>query len=335
MLARRATAKALASISAITPIEGETLSVLRSSREATDVIFLSQSELNVIEMNRFVFSPHRRRAIHAACSCDAVSNGFTLIELLIVIAIITILIGILLPAVEHVRHQAYIDKCASNLRQIGVALTIYEQDNAGNYPRTVYVPDAPLTAGTGVLALDPFKAGGPAANDLSAPLFHLMRSEKLTPVMFICPYNDDTEYAADTSNIVSRSNFSSFKKNLAYSFANPYPDSKAVASGYRLCNKMTADFAIAADLNPGVSNRGDVFAVTEHSAWSVVKKANSHNHEQDGQNVLFGDSHVAWNTTALCGMGHDNIFTAKTARSPLVETSPSDATDSVLLPDGD
>jgi prepilin-type N-terminal cleavage/methylation domain-containing protein len=262
-------------------------------------------------------------------------SAFTLIELLIVIGIITLLLGILLPAVEHVRHQAYIDKCASNLRQIGIALTMYENDNHGNYPRTIYDPAMPYTAGTGVNANDSFQAGGPAANDLSAPLFLLMKVEKLPPAMFICPYNDDTEYAADSANLTGRSNFTNYKKNLAYSFANPYPTATLADAGYRLSNKLTADFALAADMNPGVDNRSNVFLATSTSTENQLTQANSDNHEKDGQNVLYGDSHVAWSTTPMCGMGHDNIYTSKSAVAPNVTASPADPTDSVLLPDDD
>jgi prepilin-type N-terminal cleavage/methylation domain-containing protein len=272
---------------------------------------------------------------HEPCTSDHGKTAFTIIELLIVIGIVGILLAILLPAVEHVRHQAYIDKCASNLRQIGVAIAIYEQENHGNYPRTVYDPTAPLTAGTGVASVDPFQAGGPAANDLTAPLFLLMRVEKLTPSMFICPYNDDTEYVADSANLAGRSNFSSYKKNLAYSFANPYPNQPAADAGYRLCNKLPADFALAADMNPGVDSRSNVFIATDHSSEADLQKANSDNHEKDGQNVLFGDLHVAWWRTPLCGVGHDNIYTSKLAITPTVLASPADANDSVLLPDDD
>jgi prepilin-type N-terminal cleavage/methylation domain-containing protein len=263
------------------------------------------------------------------------TKAFTLIELLIVIGIIALLLGILLPAAEHVRHQAYIDKCASNLHQIGIAITMYEQDNHGNFPRTLYDPNAPLTAGTGTGAADPFTPNSVYFNDLTAGIFLLMKTEKLPPVMFICPYNDDTEYTADSANLAGRCNFTAFKKNLAYSFANPYPTDAAVTAGYTLSSKMGAEFAIAADMNPGVDYRSNVFAATPTASKAVLELANSDNHEKDGQNVLYGDDHVAWTKTPLCGMQHDNIYTSQSATTPTVNASPAGPTDSVLLPDDD
>jgi prepilin-type N-terminal cleavage/methylation domain-containing protein len=74
-------------------------------------------------------------------------RAFTLLEILVCIAIVTILMAILLPALENVRHQGYIDKCASNLHSIGQALAIYANENHGAFPRTAYVPGAPITFG--------------------------------------------------------------------------------------------------------------------------------------------------------------------------------------------
>ena len=69
----------------------------------------------------------------------AVRQRFTLIELLAVMAIIAVLAGLLLPALSHGREKGRQTYCAGNLRQIGVALMMYSEENR-HYPPGSAVP---------------------------------------------------------------------------------------------------------------------------------------------------------------------------------------------------
>src|SRR5258708_4463334 len=64
-------------------------------------------------------------------------RAFTLVELLIVIAILAVLVGLLLPAVNLVRDMAKSARCKSNVRQIGMAFFAYANDT-GFYPDNTY-----------------------------------------------------------------------------------------------------------------------------------------------------------------------------------------------------
>jgi prepilin-type N-terminal cleavage/methylation domain-containing protein/prepilin-type processing-associated H-X9-DG protein len=86
-------------------------------------------------------------------SRDRFAFGFTLIELLTVIAIIAILASLLLPTLTRAKGMARSAKCKSNLRQLGIALRLYVDDE-GVYPDGGDLP--PSTRGPALIADPPY-----------------------------------------------------------------------------------------------------------------------------------------------------------------------------------
>lgn len=83
-----------------------------------------------------------------------VAGAFTLLELLVAIAIISVLIGIIIPVIPKVRDSARKAVCQSNLRQVGIAVAEHQDDHREEFPRARYMPrpwlsgdeDPPLNA---------------------------------------------------------------------------------------------------------------------------------------------------------------------------------------------
>lgn len=270
-------------------------------------------------------------------------RGLGLADLLVVVGLIPLAFVVMLACQRHQGEGANRVKCASNLRQIGQAYLLYANENHGAYPRTTFVGGEVVRPvwGTGAPATQPFASDGPQPNDVTAAAFLLLRTQEITPEVFTCPYSNAErwDFGGGSNTAMNWSNWegaAGVKLHLSYSFANPYPDDAAVGAGYKLTSNITPEFAIAADMNPGTVNGSNVLNVTSVSSTSAMKLGNSRNHDQDGQNVLYGDGHVEFQQNPFCGVMRDNIYARKASSSGFdsseICNSPLNADDSVLLP---
>lgn len=148
-------------------------------------------------------------------------RGFTLVELLVVIAIIGILVGLLLPAVQSAREAARRMQCSNNLKQLGLALQMYNDTSkrlpyASNFVDSIPACGDFATIGnprhSGNVGLLPYLEQANLANQISrnegidnGPNNRALLNRRFIPV-FTCPSNP----FAGTGTTVTGGNFSGF-----------------------------------------------------------------------------------------------------------------------------
>ncbi len=119
-------------------------------------------------------------------------RAFTLVELLVVIGIISILIAMLLPALNAARAAAQATACASNMRQIALAARMYANENGGRVPYAIDFDSNPYRTFFSLLTPQlhvPF--------NLDYQINHIgSNSPWLEQSVFVCPSDDSTVTAS-------------------------------------------------------------------------------------------------------------------------------------------
>lgn len=198
------------------------------------------------------------RAARRAHRCRA----FTLIELLTVITIIAILAALLFPVFAKAREKARTASCMSNLKQLGVAITMYVSDCDTVYPKYEEV-DKWQPRGGWMLAI---------------------YSYVKNPQLYICPSDDDPYTNGLSGAVVPQISYMGSQYSIASYAEPPVPKCETDLD-------PSSELMLLGEANAGGSIRqGDI------NGTGIVGSVNERvelNHN-GGFNVLYVDGHVKW-----------------------------------------
>jgi len=181
-------------------------------------------------------------------------KAFTLIELLVVITIIGFLASLLMPALARAKAKGKDTACLNNLKQLGLAVTMYADENKGFLPDAEPLPSEPL---------DPSNPM-PRICDVIAPQLGLGNSTNSSTV-FRCPMDNQRRFETEGS---------SYEWNYVYS-GKKLDDLKF---GYRFRGGIPTEKAML---------------MFDYENFHLGRNGSNTNGQTNTKNILYGDGHVA------------------------------------------
>ena len=280
-------------------------------------------------------------------------RGFAIAGIVVpIVSVFTValLMGILMPALARTRQLAFRMTCGTNLSGIGKAMIIYSNDYEDELPRSggencTWSKNIPNWKADNRFAAYGIKDDGTGGRaSISSCFYLLVKYAEVTPKSFICkgdtgatefrPYQE----GAGSAEFIKLWDFGPEpSKHCSYSYHMPFGQ-------YKLTTSSEPGMAVAADRNPlqdSPSAAAKMWpAIYDPDAGREAQKyGNAITHQEEGQNVLFLDCHVAFEKRPNCGINEDNIYTfwdggdIRVGAPPTVGSKPPHRLDSLLVHD--